>query len=120
MTMSQASMQRAQAMHSSWNPSRMSIPCGQTKTHLLHSMQRPASLASSAAARFAPGGVVLHQQGLGVGQRALEPGVGAEVVAELLPEPGQVEEPDRGEDADDGVLAAVLPWPVHSSRAPAK
>ena len=40
-TASQASMHSAQLMHSSWLPSRMSMPIGQTATQALQSTQSP-------------------------------------------------------------------------------
>jgi len=63
--------------------------------------------------RTAPGfptrHAVLHHQGLAIRQRALKPGVRAEVIAELLPEPGEVEEPDRGEDPHNGIFKHAAP-----------
>src|SRR3546814_7438172 len=43
MTSSQASMQAPQAMHSYCRPLRMSMPTGQTCTHMVQSMQSPSS-----------------------------------------------------------------------------
>ena len=87
----------------------------------------PCVLGVGSAARLAPADVVLHQQRVGVGQGALEAGVGAEVVAELLPEPGQVEEPDGGEDRHEGVLqrapavrSTARGHPRSSSRTPSQ
>jgi hypothetical protein len=85
----------------------MSMPCGHTANALVAvdaAALRPRILA---AARLGARDVVRDGEALVVGQRALEAGVRAEVAAELVAEPRQVEKPDEREDAGDEVRRAA-------------
>ena len=67
----------------------MSMPTGQTCTHMVQLMQSPKSVSSRptfscARARLAALGVVGDDQGVGVEHRALEAGVGTHVFAHLF------------------------------------
>src|SRR4029077_13304398 len=65
-----------------------------------------------AAPGLAPARFIGDLQGMIVGHHALEPGIGAQVDAELLAEPGEVEERDRRHDAGKGVAGtAGVPGP---------
>jgi len=65
-----------------------------------------------AAPRLTPARLIGDLQRMVVGHHALETGVGAQVDAELLAEPGKVEKRDRRHDAGEGIAgAAGVPGP---------
>ena len=120
-------MHWAQPMHSSWSPSRMSIPVGQVVTQARQSMQSPAGAGSAGASaaplhdgersrllllELPPGltsdAVVAHDQAGLVEEDRLEASVGAGHEAGLLAEPAEVEghgqaDPDHDQEGR-GVL----------------
>ena len=110
----QASMHRPQLMHSSWMPSRMSMPVGQA-VHAGAAIDAVAGAGAPAprlprAARFAAPALIGDGEALVVQHRRLEARPGAHVGADLLARPagqhvgGQGEQP--GEDVN---LAAACP-----------
>src|SRR5690606_37445717 len=63
----------------------------------------PLQLRGLPAARIAARGIVGDDQRVVVRHRALEPRIRAQVVAELIAEPREVEEPCAGEEGDQPV-----------------
>ena len=108
MMSSQASMHSAQVMHSSWLPSRMSMPIGQTTTQALQSMQSPASVPLGARflcarARLAAPVLVGDEERVLVEHGALDARPGAHVGAHLLAHEAGEDEGGGGQDADGDV-----------------
>ena len=84
-------MHRPQLMHSSWMPSRMSMPVGQAVTQAPQSTQSPAARAVgdalAARPRFAAPRLVGDGEALVVQHRRLEARPGAHIGADLLARP---------------------------------
>ena len=101
---SHASMHCVQWMHSICSPSRMSMPVGQVTTQAPQSMQSPACRSApprppdrpGLPARLAAARVVADDERAPVEQHGLEAAVRAGHHADLLAEPAEVEEHQRG------------------------
>ena len=101
-------MHSPQLMHSSWMPSRISIPVGQAVTHAPQSTQSPAGgspfMALAADPRFAAPRLIGDGEALVVQHRRLEARPRAHIGADLLARPpGQQisrEREQSGEEID--------------------
>ena len=100
-------MHSAQPMHSSWLPSRMSMPVGQTATHWLQSTQwpRPSQLSILVvlAARLAAPFLIGDDQRVFVEHRRLDARPRAHIGADLLARPAGEQIGRRGEQADEEI-----------------
>ena len=106
MISSQASMHSAHWMHSSCEPSRMSMPVGQTATHACSRCSRrgpprPGRSCAGRAARRAS--AIGDEQRIAVEHRALDARPGAHVGADLLAGDAAEHIGGGGEDAEEEI-----------------